>query len=249
MDLYCHTIKGLTAAAALGLSLQFTEQADAGLPDPPAVEQTDNDKPKHFRQIDLRTKSNADGSVYFLTFIARSGGAAGHAYVSFAKHDETNKMTSEAVHGLYPKDIKSDGTIPSDAEVVLGLIPQNIVNEYSKRDSIFSITHRMRFVVDKERYEAALQLAKNEEKKEDTYKLLINDCVSFVQRVGKAAKLDMPNRTQGLTPASYIEELINDYRSKPNFDWDNFEPQIKEVNGAPADRNLELFIQGTGRME
>jgi len=139
----------------------------------------------------------------FLTFYATREGNVGHAFVSFVREDNNLQMTVvDGCWGFYPQNSYAGG-----ASFFIGSVPGQIRNDFQTQKDI-----GLTVEVSKSEYEGALKIKQKWESA--SYKLTVQDCVSFTMEVAQSlnGKINLPKRSTFDRPHSYIEELklLND---------------------------------------
>lgn len=150
------------------------------------------------KKIDRRNASSENR--YFLVFCARGGSLTGHAFVVVGKEDAQAQRSTQDAFGLYPKS----------GVGVLGTVPGEIVNEATK-GSLAKVTDRLIVEVSVGHHERTEKIRRKWVDKGE-YRLVLEDCVSFVEEIAKSIGLRTPSRLgpdgKGLMPQAFIRNLI-----------------------------------------
>jgi hypothetical protein len=143
---------------------------------------------------DLRTQS-----TFYVVFCSRDF-VPGHAFVLFGRDDaERSVCAVDGAWGYYPKD----GT-PKLAQ--LGRVPGKLYDEYLKPRGVPSDAARLIVKMDEKQYKKAEAVRQKWDAKTD-YKLLEQDCVSFVTEVAKSLDLKVPSGVAAKHPQVFVREL------------------------------------------
>lgn len=177
--------------------------------------------------VDLRSKNGANN--YFIVFCARSNSLSGHGFVVTGVEDNTKQLSSVGAFGLYPV---KDGDLFKSA---FATVPGNIVDEYAR--DLENATGNMqaemsRFIlkVDEEEYNL-VEISRKTWASRNDYKLLENDCVTFVMEVASRLGLTIPDRSEGIVPWKYLAKLA-DANNQGNFlngRWESITPKKRFI--------------------
>lgn len=166
--------------------------------------------------VDLRSTNDSD--KYYITFIARRPdltfgstdfSSSGHAFIIWTKEDLFQTSSGFEAFGFFSKKKTGAG--------IFGNVPEKIV--YDIR-SLKIFSDQLVFIVDKEGYEKSKLVLKEWQNGQHelpySYLIFQNECINFVQAVGKSLNVEMPAKWKILTfqPAAYIENLIGIYLKK-----------------------------------
>ena len=146
--------------------------------------------------VDLRNQSEV--GEYGVAFAARDAqGSYEHAFVVWYYSDPKGKRTNRRAAGFYPT---GDGKF---YDLVIGGVPGQVED-----DSQQKISQQLIVLVNKSVFDVCV---KAESKYKDaTYRLMTNDCVSFVEAVGATIPgLKLPSRVTNIFPSSYIGSLYD----------------------------------------
>lgn len=142
------------------------------------------------KQIDRRGSS--EESNYYIVFCARNDSPTGHAYVALGKDDFDAKASAGRAFGMYPANGKG----------VLGPVPGRILD-----DSLTGASERLIVRVNSGAFKKVDQIREKWSKR-GTYKLLEQDCVSFVEEVAQVLELKTPPRAEAKFPVTFIAKLL-----------------------------------------
>lgn len=134
----------------------------------------------------------------FITFYATTSGPVGHAFVSFAREDNSRQQTVlDGVWGLYPVS-RANGV----KSLVVGEVPGEIRDDFLARKDV-----GLTVAVTEQEYQSALNI--KERWKNSPYELTERDCLSFVIEVARSlsAKIVVPDRSLLDKPYDYINAL------------------------------------------
>jgi hypothetical protein len=133
----------------------------------------------------------------YLVFCARESPGVrlpGHAFIVWARDDDTRQMCVAEAYGFYPKTGKG----------VFGPVPSEISNEALKKGGPRSCLLIVK--VDERQYQEAEQIRRRWSEQGD-FELARRDCISFSDAVASSLKLARPNRSDSLLPHAYIKKL------------------------------------------
>ena len=161
------------------------------------------------KHISFGAQSETNGSTYDVGFCARAkdmgGKGPGHAFVVFRKFDAEKKVVEYYTAGLAP----GNKSVPYTE---YGLIKPETYSHPTQECLIASTS--------KNKYKNALSYAKSFGEFEfggvtvtinNTYSLLLNDCVTYMGAVAKYFGLETPSRVTNMTPTRFVKALIDKY--------------------------------------
>ncbi|MCG2641431.1 MULTISPECIES: hypothetical protein [Bradyrhizobium] len=147
--------------------------------------------------VDKRNASEV--GEYGISFASRDTSANDyeHAFIVWYYSDDAHHRTNRKGAGFYPAGgDKYDLTIGGTDGVVFD-------------DSKEKIAKEIVVLVNKDIF-AAAQAIQTQYQKGETYRLIVNDCVSFIEAVaGTIPGLSVPSRTLNPTPPLFVSALFN----------------------------------------
>jgi hypothetical protein len=205
--------------------------------------------------IDLRSKIEPNN--YYIVFCARNNTVSGHAFVVTGMENADKKLSTVNAFGLYPVE-ESD-----NVKAVFTTVPGNIVDEYTRdveKGSANMSADMVRLIlrVDKSDYDA-VEALRNTWARRNDFKLIQNDCVTFVIEAANQLALKVPDRKVWNLPWAYITKLL-EFNSQSMFldgAWVSSDPtkrfriEIKHDNctwtersgtGTELKRNVKLTV-------
>jgi len=154
-------------------------------------------------QVDLRAEHRPEPIQRYVVLCARKSESwgTGHSFVVWVTHDWQTNTTESKGYGFYP----------GAQRVLIKLAggKGQLVDESSSLASVNSglLTHRLIFLVDKERFESSWSAKEQWEEAQPNYNLFARNCTHFAHRVGVSLGLDPPKPITGERPPLYFDRL------------------------------------------
>ncbi|NCB85556.1 MAG: hypothetical protein EOM44_13865 [Bacteroidia bacterium] len=135
---------------------------------------------------------------YGISFASRNSGGNDyeHAFIVWYYTDKKHLSTVRRAVGFYP-------SVGDFYELLVEGVPGKVID-----DSKEEIDKQLIVLVNKNIFDSALMVEASYS--DGTYRLLSNDCVSFVRKVALAInRITVPNRITNIYPSSFISELFD----------------------------------------
>jgi hypothetical protein len=193
------------------------------------------------KTIDARTYVS-DAETYYILFVGRGDSITGHAYVVWRDKPGPGPVPlRDEIYGFFPKDRSLPGEASSAAPVAGELLHNT--EDLSHAKEILQVQ------VD------ASQWQKSEKARETylaspPYMMGANDCVNFLQDIGKAFDLAMPPRDAlNAKPESYVTDLMTNIDKDYDLQLDNGNSYHGQsiVRGPNYTKQIWAFGKGTYR--
>ncbi len=203
------------------------------------------------KTVDARTYISDREAKHYLIFASRGGSITGHAFVVWREVPLGPSAIQDRAFGLYPKDRSLIGQASSLAPVEGELLDD--------KESFAHATNQLVVQVDEGQWQKSEQ-ERHVYETNPPYMLGADDCVAFVEAIGRSIDLVVPDRgvptpmPQGLVvrprlPQPYIEDLVNDIDRDYDIDLGNGNSYHGQsiVRGANYVPYIWAFGKGTYR--